>query len=252
MTALSAVPETSGGERPVVLMPNPFYHVYAGAAATAGAEPVFLPATKATGFLPDIEAIAPDLLARTALAYVCSPSNPQGVVAPLDYLARWIELARRHRFVVAFDECYAEIYGRVPPPGALEAAVAVGGGLERILVFHSLSKRSGGPGLRSGFLAGDAALIRRNQQLVNYGGVPVPYPILSASTALWQDEAHVEAGRQRYRADFDLAEAQLGNRFGWRRPEGGFFLWLEGRDGGAAAEPLWDPARPQGHPGGLK
>ena len=150
------------------------------------------PATKANGFLPDIDAIAPEVLARTALAYVCSPSNPQGVVAPLDYLARWIELARRHRFVVAFDECYAEIYGRVPPEGALEAAVAVGGGLERILVFHSLSKRSGGPGLRSGFLAGDAALIRRNQQLVNYGGVAVPYPILAASTALWQDEARLK------------------------------------------------------------
>jgi N-succinyldiaminopimelate aminotransferase len=250
MTALSAVPESRGGERPVVLMPNPFYHVYAGAAATAGAEPVFLPATKANGFLPDIDAIAPEVLARTALAYVCSPSNPQGVVAPLDYLARWIELARRHRFVVAFDECYAEIYGRVPPPGALEAAVAVGGGLERILVFHSLSKRSGGPGLRSGFLAGDAALIRRNQQLVNYGGVAVPYPILAASTALWQDEAHVEAGRERYRANFDLAEAKLGNRFGWRRPDGGFFLWLEVGDGEAAARQLWARAGLKVLPGG--
>ena len=239
MTALSAVPEAGGGARPVVLMPNPFYHVYAGAAAVAGAEPVFLPATRENGFLPDIDAVPPALLARTALVYVCSPANPQGAVAPLDYLARWIELGRRHGFVVAFDECYAEIYDRAPPPGALEACVALGGGLGRILVFHSLSKRSGGPGLRSGFLAGDEALIRRNQQLVNYGGVAVPYPILAASTALWRDEAHVEAGRGRYRANFDHAEARLGNRFAWRRPAGGFFLWLDVGDGEAAAKRLW-------------
>jgi N-succinyldiaminopimelate aminotransferase len=241
MTALSAVPEASG-KRPLVLMPNPFYHVYAGAAAMAGAEPVFLPATRETGFLPDIDALSPALLARTSLAYICSPANPQGAVAPLDYLARWVELARRHRFVVAFDECYAEIYDRAPPPGALEACAAMKGDLDRILVFHSLSKRSGGPGLRSGFLAGDEALIRRNQQLVNYGGVAVPYPILAASTALWQDEAHVETGRARYRANFDLAEAKLGSRFGWRRPAGGFFLWLDVGDGEAAARLLWAKA----------
>ena len=113
-----------------------------------------------------------------------------------------------------------------------------------------MSKRSGGPGLRSGFLAGDAALIRRNQQLVNYGGVAVPYPILAASTALWQDEAHVEAGRERYRANFDLAEAKLGNRFGWRRPDGGFFLWLEVGDGEAAARQLWARAGLKVLPGG--
>jgi len=223
-------------------MPNPFYHVYAGAAAVAGAEPIFLPATRATDFMPDVEAVPLALLARTALAYICSPSNPQGAVAPVDYLERWVALARRYGFVVAFDECYAEIYDKLPPQGALEACARLGGGVERVLVFHSLSKRSGAAGLRSGFLAGDERLIRRNQQLINYGGVAVPYPILAASTALWRDEAHVEEGRARYRANFDLAEARLAGRFGWQRPAGGFFLWLEVGDGEAAARMLWAKA----------
>ena len=239
MIALSAVPERGDGKRSAVLIPNPFYHVYAGAAAVAGAEPVFLPTTAENGFLPEPERIAPDVLERTALAYICSPANPQGAVASLDYLQRWIALARRHNFVVAFDECYAEIYDREPPLGGLEACARLGGDLHNVIVFHSLSKRSGVPGLRSGFVAGDARLIRRNAQLINYGGVAVPYPILAASTALWRDEAHVEEGRRRYRANFDAAAEILGDRFGFARPSGGFFLWLDVGDGEAAARRLW-------------
>jgi N-succinyldiaminopimelate aminotransferase len=242
MIALSAVPEWQGGGRPAVLIPNPFYHVYAGAAAVAGAEPVFLPTTRETGFLPDIDRIAPAVLERTALAYVCSPANPQGAVASLDYLKRWVGLARRYKFVLAIDECYAEIYDRTPPAGGLAACAALGGDLDNVIVFHSLSKRSGVPGLRSGFIAGDARLIRRNAQLINYGGVAVPYPILAASTALWRDEAHVEAGRQRYRENFDAAAAILGDDLGFVRPAGGFFLWLDVGDGEAAAKRLWAEA----------
>jgi len=242
MIALSAVPEGAGGKRPAVLIPNPFYHVYAGAAAVAGAEPVFLPTTAETGFLPKPDRIAPDILERTALAYICSPANPQGAVASLDYLQRWIELARRHNFVVAFDECYAEIYDRAAPVGGLEACARLGGDLHNVIVFHSLSKRSGVPGLRSGFVAGDARLIQRNAQLINYGGVAVPYPILAASTALWRDEAHVEEGRRRYRANFDAAAEILGDQFGFVRPAGGFFLWLDVGDGEAAARRLWAEA----------
>ena len=242
MIALSAVSRSAGPAKPAVLMPNPFYHVYAGAAAVAGAEPVFLPATAATGYLPRIADIAPEVLRRASLAYVNSPANPQGVVAPLDELTRWIELARHHDFVLAIDECYGEIYDRVPPPGGLAACAALGGDLRNVLVFHSLSKRSGVPGLRSGFVAGDARLIQRNAQLVNFGGVAVPYPILAASTALWRDESHVEAGRRRYRANFDAAERIIGDRFGFRRPEGGFFLWLDVGDGEAAARRLWAEA----------
>ncbi len=242
MIALSAVPEWSGGSRPAVLMPNPFYHVYAGAAAIAGAEPVFLPTSAETGFLPDIDSIAPSVLERTALAYICSPANPQGAVASLDDLQRWIELARRHGFVIAFDECYAEIYDRIAPAGGLEACARLGGDLNNVIAFHSLSKRSGVPGLRSGFVAGDARLIQRNAQLINYGGVAVPYPILAASTALWRDEAHVEISRQRYRANFETADEILGPAFGFARPAGGFFLWLDVGDGEIAARRLWAEA----------
>jgi aspartate/methionine/tyrosine aminotransferase len=238
MIALSAVPERSGGTRPVVLMPNPFYHVYAGAAAVAGAEPVFLPTSAETGFLPDIDAIPRPVLQRAALAYLCSPANPQGAAASIAYLQRWIELARRHDFVIAFDECYTEIYDHVAPAGGLEACTRLGADLHNIIVFHSLSKRSGVPGLRSGFVAGDARLIQRNAQLINYGGVAVPYPILAASTALWRDEEHVEAGRQRYRANFEAARDILGIA----PPAGGFFLWLDVGDGEAAARRLWTEA----------
>jgi N-succinyldiaminopimelate aminotransferase len=242
MIALSAVPESGGGRRAAVLIPNPFYHVYAGAAAMAGAEPVFLPAIPANGFQPRPEDVPADILARTALAYVCSPSNPQGAVAPIELLKAWIAAARRHNFIVAFDECYGEIYGGRPPPGSLEAAAALGGGLDRLVVFHSLSKRSGVPGLRSGFVCGDAGQIRRMTQLVNHGGAAVPGPILAASAALWRDEVHVEAGRARYRANFDAAERILGPRFGRVRPAGGFFLWLDVGDGEAAAKALWTGA----------
>jgi succinyldiaminopimelate transaminase len=242
MIALSAVPEGAGSTRPAVLMPNPFYHVYAGAAAVAGAEPVFLPAVAETGFLPDIDSIPRSVLERTSLAYLCSPANPQGAVASVEYLQRWIELARRHDFVIAFDECYTEIYDQVAPAGGIEACARLGTDLQNVIVFHSLSKRSGVPGLRSGFVAGDARLVQRNAQLINYGGVAVPYPILAASTALWRDEEHVEIGRERYRANFDAATEILGPAFGTTRPAGGFFLWLDVGDGEAAARRLWAEA----------
>jgi aspartate/methionine/tyrosine aminotransferase len=251
--ALAAVPEWQGpewqgrGGRPAVLLPNPFYHVYAGAAAVAGAEPVFLPATAANGFQPEPESVPAELLARTALAYVCSPSNPQGAVAERDRLARWLALGRRHGFTVAFDECYAEIYLDQPPPGALDVA---DGSLDNLVVLHSLSKRSSAPGLRSGFIAGDRRLIRRVTQLVNFGGTAPSFPALAASVALWRDEAHVEAGRARYRRCFDIAERILGKRFGFSRPAGGFFLWLDVGDGEAAARRLWAEAGLRVLPGG--
>jgi N-succinyldiaminopimelate aminotransferase len=247
--ALAAVPEAEAG-RPAVLMPNPFYHVYAGAAAMAGAEPVFLPATPETGFLPVPEAVPRPVLARTALAYVCSPTNPQGAVADRRYLARWLALGREHGFTVAFDECYSEIYRDRPPAGALEAAAEAGGSLEGLMVFHSLSKRSAGAGLRSGFVAGDARLVQRIAQLVNYGGVAVPLPILAASTALWRDEAHVATNRALYNENFALARRILGNRLGHATPEGGFFLWLDVGDGETAAKRLWAEAGLKVLPGG--
>ncbi|HEV8388226.1 MAG TPA: aminotransferase class I/II-fold pyridoxal phosphate-dependent enzyme [Dongiaceae bacterium] len=249
--ALSAVPEAGpGDEKPVVLMPNPFYHVYAGAAAAAGAEPYFLNATAESGFLPVIEAVPDSILQRTALVYLCSPANPQGSVASLNYLKQWLTLAQRWNFVLASDECYSEIYRGTPPHGALEAARDLGGSLENLIVFHSLSKRSSGAGLRSGFVAGDARLIQRQAQLINFGGVATPYPILAAATELWQDEEHVTDYRARYVANFEAAQDALGATFGEVRAEGGFFLWLDVGDGEAAAKALWEQAAIKVLPGG--
>jgi succinyldiaminopimelate transaminase len=242
MVADLAVPATKNGRRPAVLMPNPFYHVYGGAGVMAGAEVVYLPATRDSGFLPDLARLDDDLLARTALLYLCSPANPQGSVADADYLERVIALARAHDIVLAMDECYAEIYDRTPPTGALEVAAALGSGLENILVFHSLSKRSSAPGLRSGFVAGDPALIAKFRRLRSYAGATVPMPVLAASAALWREESHVEANRALYRAKFDLADQILNGRFGYVRPPGGFFLWLDVGDGEQAARTLWREA----------
>ena len=238
--ALAAVPEWHGdGPRPAVVVPNPFYHVYAGAAAVAGAEPIFLPANRANGFLPEPDSIPPGDLARVALAYVCSPSNPQGAVAPRDYLARWLSHARQHNYTLAVDECYAEIYRGDPPTGALELA---GGRLDNLVVLHSLSKRSSAPGLRSGFIAGDRRLIRRLTQLSNYGGAAPSFPVLAASAALWREETHVVANRERYRRCFEIAERVIGRRLGFYQPGGGFFLWLDVGDGEIAAKKLWAEA----------
>lgn len=230
---------------PAVALPDPFYAPYEGAAVMAGAEPVFLPAGPATGFLPDLDALAADaaLLARLRLLYLCTPTNPQGAVASRDYLDRAIGLARTHGFVLVADECYAEIYDREPPVGVLEVAAARDGrSLDNILVFHSLSKRSNAAGLRSGFVAGDPGLIAAFSRLRSHSAAGMPLPIQAASAALWADDAHVAANRDLYRAKFDAAEAALAGRFGFRRPEGGFFLWLDVGDGEAAARRLWAEA----------
>jgi len=252
--ALSAVAAGAPKGKTKVLMGNPFYHSYAGAAAVAGGEPAFLPADRGSNFLPDLSKITAAELDQAALVYLCSPANPQGAVAPLDYLKHWLQLARKHDFVLAADECYAEIYPDAPPPGALEAARDLGNGspgaVDHLLVFHSLSKRSSAPGLRSGFIAGDAKLIARQAQLVNYGGVAMPLPILAAATKLWQDEAHVAENRARYRRSFEIAQEILGPIFGEVRPQGGFFLWLDVGDGERAALELWKQAAVKVLPGG--
>lgn len=240
----------SDGAPPAVLLPNPFYHVYAGSALAVGAEPVFVPATAETGFMPDYAALDPKLLERTAFCFLNSPANPQGAAADKAYLARLIALARRHDFVVGFDECYSEIYADEPPAGALEVAAELGGALDHVLVFHSLSKRSSAPGLRCGFVAGDVALIDALDVALRVGGAGVSFPILAAGARLWRDEAHVEANRAYYRQNFALAQRILGNRFGFRRPDGGFFLWLDVGDGEAAALKLWREAGVRVLPGG--
>ncbi|MBM3566406.1 MAG: aminotransferase class I/II-fold pyridoxal phosphate-dependent enzyme [Alphaproteobacteria bacterium] len=240
MAAELAVPERKNGRTPVALMPAPYYHVYGGAAAMRGTETVFLPATRQTGFLPDLDAVSPETWARAAIFYLCSPSNPQGAVADLGYLKRAVELCRRHDVVLASDECYSEIYDDVPPPGLLQACADDDFG--NVLVFHSLSKRSSAAGLRSGFVAGDPELIARFKRLRAYAAATIPLPVQAASAALWSDETHVNESRALYRAKFDLAGRILGGRFGFVRPKGGFFLWLDVGDGEKAARKLWAEA----------
>ena len=247
---LACMPVRANGAVPAVLIPNPFYHVYAGATAAAGAEPVFVPATAESGFLPDVAALEPAVLERAGFCYFNSPSNPQGAAADLATLKQLIELARRHDFVVAFDECYSEIYSDQPPPSALQAALELDGTLDRVLVFHSLSKRSSAAGLRCGFVVGAPDLIASLDGLLRVGGAGVPLPVLAAGTRLWREEDHVEANRDFYRANFDVAVRVLGNRFGCRRPDGGFFLWLDVGDGEQAACELWRRAGIRVLPGG--
>lgn len=245
--AFLVTPPVKDGRRPAILMPNPFYQCYAGAALAAGAEPVYLDAVRASGFLPDLDALDRNLLARTALFYLCSPANPQGAVADLAYLKRLILLARAHDFVLALDECYSEIYTTAPPPGGLHAAgaLAADDGTDpyaNLLVFHSLSKRSNLPGLRSGFVAGDRRIIARFQNFRAYVGPTNPLPADAAATAAWADEAHVEHNRALYRQKFEAADDILGGRFSYARPDGGFFLWLDVGDGEAASLKLWREA----------
>jgi len=242
LIAQAVMPEAGGGQRPAVLIPNPFYNVYLGAAVIAGAEPVLLPVSAETRHLPDLEALSPELLGRTAVFYLCSPANPQGTAADRDYLLRALELARSYGFLLIADECYSELYGEVPPAGALEAAAASGGRLDHLLVFNSLSKRSNAAGLRSGFVAGDAAVIAGFARLRHYAAAVQPMPVLATAAALWRDEDHVEANRVLYRQKHDLAAQRLSGRYGYRRPDGGFFLWLDVGDGEAAARRLWQEA----------
>lgn len=238
MAALALVPNRKNGKIPAVLLPNPFYQCYAAAAVASGAEPVFVPATAETGHLPDYAGLPAELWDRTAFVYLCSPANPQGAVASRAYLTDLLARAAKAGAILAADECYSEIYDQEPPTGALEVAAA-GGGLENLLVFHSLSKRSNLPGLRMGFVAGGEKLIAEMARLRSYGGATVPAPLAAAGEAAWRDEAHVEANRALYREKFDLADQILANLPGYERPEGGFFLWLRVGEGEKTALKLW-------------
>jgi len=242
--ALVATPGEKNGKQPAVLMPNPFYQCYAAAALAAGAEPHYISARPENAFLPDFEGLPGDLLARTSVVYFCSPANPQGAVADMDYLKRLIELAREHDFLLVMDECYADIYDRAPPPSALQACLEMtpprsGDPFENVVVFHSLSKRSSLPGLRSGFCAGDKAFMIRYRGFRNIGGPQTPLPVLAASAAAWNDDEHAAKNRALYQRKIDIAERVLGNRFGFYRPAGGFFLWLDVGDGEKAAKQIW-------------
>ncbi|WP_156362935.1 aminotransferase class I/II-fold pyridoxal phosphate-dependent enzyme [Rubellimicrobium mesophilum] len=240
--AMALCPEEKDGQTPAVLIPNPFYQVYMVAALSVNAEPVFVPATQATGHLPDYEALPAEVLDRAALAYVCSPANPQGAVADRDYWTRLLRLAEKHDFLVLADECYSEVYRDEPPVGVLTVANELGIDPERVLAFHSLSKRSNLAGLRSGFVAGGPRAVARMRQLRNYAGAPLPLPLQRVAERAWADEDHVEASRALYQEKYRIADEVLGDVPGYVPPVAGFFLWLPVEDGEAAALKLWREA----------
>ena len=242
---LPAVGRKTFAGRPVILLPNPFYQAYLGGTYATNCEPVYLNATTPTGHMPDLDRLArePDILRRTAAFYLCSPANPQGSVASADYIAKALALAREYDFMLFMDECYSEIYvGADAPPGGLEVAGQTPERFRNLIVFNSLSKRSNLPGMRSGFAAGDGNFLDALAEIRNLTAPQMPGPVQHASTAVWSEEQHVGVIRQAYRTKFQVCDELLTGRFGYRRPAGGFFLWLNMADlggGEAATLTIW-------------
>lgn len=223
---------------PVILLPNPFYQAYLGGTYATGCEPVYLNATAETGYMPDLDALArePDILRRAAALFLCSPGNPQGSVASAAYIAKALALAREYDFMLFCDECYSEIYVGDAPTGGLEVGAATPERFKNLIVFNSLSKRSNLPGMRSGFAAGDGQFLDALAEIRNLTAPQMPGPVQHASTAVWSEEQHVAVIRQAYRAKFDVCDQLLKGRFGYRRPAGGFFLWLDMKELGGGEE----------------
>lgn len=237
--AMALCPETKDGQKPVILTPNPFYQVYMIATIAVNAESVFVPASVETEFLPDYTVLDETVLRRVTAAYICSPSNPQGAIASREYWQKLIALAETYDFKIFADECYSEIYRHDAPVGAMQVANEMGADPERVVIFHSLSKRSNLPGLRSGFVASGPESMRLIKQLRAYSGAPLPLPLQRAAENVWADEAHVEENRRLYREKFDIADEIFKDVQGYKSPEAGFFLWLPVSDGEAAAVKLW-------------
>ena len=218
----------SSKPNPVVISPNPFYQIYEGAALLAGAEPYFINTTAANGFQPDWSSVPEDIWQRTQLVYVCSPGNPTGAVIPLAGWQQMFELADRYGFVIASDECYSEIWFDEPPLGALQAAQQLGrSDYRNLVVFSSLSKRSNVPGMRSGFVAGDAKILEKFLLYRTYHGCAMNPTVQAASAAAWNDEAHVEDNRQQYRAKFAAVTPLLKPVLDVDLPDAAFYLWAK-------------------------
>ena len=237
--AMALCPEQKAGAKPLVLMPNPFYQVYAVAALSVAAEPLYVAATEASGFVPDYAALPEAVLQRTAIAYICSPANPQGTVASRDYWRDLLALAEKYDFQIFADECYSEIYRDAAPIGILTVAAETGADPERVVLFNSLSKRSNLAGLRSGLVAGGPKSIARIRQLRAFSGAPLPKPLQYVAAAAWADEDHVVENRRLYAGKFDIADEIFAGVPGYTSPPAGFFLWLPVKDGEQAAVRLW-------------
>ena len=237
--AMALCPEQKNGAKPKILIPNPFYQVYMIASISVDAEPVFVPATRENDHLPDFTKLSDETLDQTEIAYMCSPSNPQGAVASYEYWADLIRLAEKHDFRIFADECYSEIYRDAPPAGALQVAQDLGADPERVVIFHSLSKRSNLPGLRSGFAVGGPKSVAQMKQLRNYAGAPLPLPLVRVAETVWADEDHVIENRRQYVEKYAIADEVFAGVQGYESPQAGFFLWLPVTDGEEAALKLW-------------
>lgn len=216
--------------KPVVIMPNPFYQIYEGAALLAGAEPYFLNTLEDSGYLPDFDAVPEHIWQRCQLIYICSPGNPSGAVISQNEQEKLIRLSEQYNFVIASDECYSELYDDEanPPVGLLQTAYAMGNtDFKRCVVFHSLSKRSNVPGLRSGFVAGDAEILQAYFQYRTYQGCAMPLPTQHASIKAWQDEHHVQENRKLYREKFTAFISILENVCDIHKPPASFYIWLK-------------------------
>lgn len=214
--------------QPLVVCPNPFYQIYEGAALLAGAEPHFLNCTVDNNYLPDFDRVSEDIWQRCQVLFICTPGNPTGAVMSCEDLQKLIRLADQHDFIIASDECYSELYfdEENPPPGLLQACSEMGRiDYQRCVVFHSLSKRSNLPGLRSGFVAGDSKIIQQFLRYRTYHGCAMPLPNQIASITAWQDEEHVRANRLAYQEKFTAVLDILGNKLDVQKPDAGFYLW---------------------------
>ena len=222
LTAKDYVGDRRG--RPAILMPNPFYPAYGAGSRAAGCEQIYLPTTVDNGFLPDLDAIDEATLARTVAFYIASPANPQGAVATPAYFRKLKQLADRFGFIIFSDECYSEIYTREAPGSMLEHA---GPDFRNVVAFQSLSKRSNLPGMRVGFAAGDRKFLGAFHELRNVAAPQVPVPLQQVAAVAYADETHVEENHKLYRIKFDLADQILASRYGYKRPAGGFCVWLD-------------------------
>ena len=237
--ALALTPRKKNNLKPAILIPDPFYQVYAGASRISGADPIFVSSLKKNNFIPAFSTVSKETLNRTSIIYVCSPSNPEGVSLKIEDWKNLIFLARNNNATLIVDECYTDIYSETPPIGVLEACKILNTDISNIISFHSLSKRSNVPGFRSGFAVGDKNIITSFKKLRHYCAGQQPIPIQEAATALWNDDDHAEKNRKKYKQKFQIAKSIFKKEHGFYMPDGGFYLWLNVGNGEKITQELW-------------
>ena len=237
--ALALTPRKKNNLKPAILIPDPFYQVYAGASRISGADPIFVSSLRKNNFIPAFSNVSKETLNRTSIIYVCSPSNPEGTSLKLEDWKNLIFLARNNHATLIVDECYTDIYSETPPIGVLEACKILNTDISNIISFHSLSKRSNVPGFRSGFAVGDKNIITSFKKLRHYCAGQQPIPIQEAATALWNDDDHAEKNRKKYKQKFQMAKNIFKKEYGFYMPDGGFYLWLNVGNGEKITQELW-------------